>query len=77
MYFYEVAELKSISKVSNNLHISQPALSHQLSSLEKQLGVTILERSNRGVKLTEQGKIYIYCNHLYVLLTFLFLLCMT
>ena len=57
MYFYEVAELKSISKVSNNLHISQPALSHQLSSLEKQLGVTILERSNRGVKLTEKGKI--------------------
>lgn len=57
MYFYEVAELKSISKVSNNLHISQPALSHQLSSLEKQLGVTILERSNRGVELTEKGKI--------------------
>ena len=57
MYFYEVAELKSISKVSNNLHISQPALSHQLSSLEKQLGVTIFERSNKGVELTDKGKI--------------------
>ena len=57
MYFYEVAELKSISKVSNNLHISQPALSHQLSSLEKELGVKILERSNKGVKLTDKGKI--------------------
>lgn len=56
-YFYEVAEVKSISKVSNNLHISQPALSHQLSKIEKELGVKLLERSNRGVELTEKGKI--------------------
>ncbi|MGL4914443.1 MAG: LysR family transcriptional regulator [Romboutsia sp.] len=56
-YFYEVSELKSISKVSNNLHISQPALSHQLSKLEKELGVKLFERSNRGVELTEKGKI--------------------
>ena len=57
IYFYEVAQLKSISKVSNKFHISQPALSHQLSSLEKELGVKILERSNKGVKLTDKGKI--------------------
>lgn len=56
-YFYEVAELKSISKVSNNLHISQPALSHQLLTLEKYLGVKLFERSNRGVELTRKGKI--------------------
>lgn len=56
-YFYEVAELKSISKVANNSHISQPALSHQLLKLEKELGAKLLERSNRGVELTEQGKI--------------------
>lgn len=56
-YFYEVAELKSISKVSNNLHISQPALSHQLSKIEKELGVKLFERSNRGVELTDKGQI--------------------
>ena len=56
-YFYEVSELKSISKVSNNLHISQPALSHQLSKLEKELGAKLFERSNRGVELTEKGKV--------------------
>ncbi len=56
-YFFEVANLKSISKVSNDLHISQPALSHQLSKLEKDLGVKLFERSNRGVELTEKGKI--------------------
>lgn len=56
-YFYEVAELKSISKVSNNLHISQPALSHQLSKIEKELGVKLFERSNRGVELTDKGQV--------------------
>lgn len=56
-YFYEVSELKSISKVSNNLHISQPALSHQLSKLEKELGVKLFDRSNKGVELTNKGKI--------------------
>ncbi len=67
-YFYEVAELKSISKVSTNLHISQPALSHQLFKLEKDLGVKLLERSNRGVNLTSKGEIlYNYAKKILVL----------
>ena len=67
-YFYEVAELKSISKVSTNLHISQPALSHQLFKLEKDLGVKLLERSNRGVNLTAKGEIlYNYAKKILVL----------
>ena len=41
------------------MHISQPALSHQLSSLEKQLGVTIFERSNKGVELTDNQVNYV------------------
>lgn len=56
-YFFEVAKLKSISKVANNSHISQPALSHQLLKIEQQLGVKLLERSNRGVELTKDGEI--------------------
>lgn len=67
-YFYEVAELKSISKVSNNLHISQPALSHQLSKIEKDLGVKLFERSNRGVELTDKGQIlYNYAKRMLIL----------
>lgn len=67
-YFYEVAELKSISKVSNNLHISQPALSHQLSKLEKDLGVKLFERSNKGVELTSKGQImYGYAKQMLIL----------
>ncbi|WP_055070929.1 LysR family transcriptional regulator [Clostridium massiliamazoniense] len=55
-YFSEVAMLKSISKVADKSHISQPALSNQLSKLELELGVKLFERSNKGVNLTEYGE---------------------
>jgi DNA-binding transcriptional LysR family regulator len=56
-YFQQIAKLKSISKVANNSHISQPALSQQIQKLEDSLGKKLFIRSNRGVKLTESGKI--------------------
>lgn len=56
-YFVQVAELKSITKVASKSHISQPALSQQLSKLELELGVSLFERSNRGVEITIQGEI--------------------
>lgn len=56
-YFSEVAILKSISKVAEKSHISQPALSNQLLKLELELGVKLLERSNKGVHLTEYGEV--------------------
>lgn len=55
--FYEVASNKSISKVANQSHISQPALSQQIQRLEDSVGLKLLERSNKGVELTEAGKI--------------------
>ena len=57
MIFNEVATAKSISKVAQNSHISQPALSQQLQRLEESLGFKLLERSNRGVELTEPGRV--------------------
>lgn len=56
-YFYDVATLKSISKAATTSHISQSALSQQLSKLEEILGVTALTRSNKGVELTHEGEI--------------------
>lgn len=56
-YFFEVASVKSISKVAISCHISQPALSQQIQRLEDSLGYKLLERSNRGVELTEAGQI--------------------
>ena len=56
-YFQKIAEVKSISKVANSSHISQPALSQQIQKLEDSLGKQLFLRSNRGVKLTEAGEI--------------------
>ncbi|SKC90766.1 LysR family transcriptional regulator [Maledivibacter halophilus] len=56
-YFYKVAMAKSISKVANSVHISQPALSQQIQKLEESLGYELLIRSNKGVELTEKGLI--------------------
>ncbi len=56
-YFYKVAVSKSISKVANEVHISQPALSQQIQKLEESLGYKLLTRSNKGVQLTDKGLI--------------------
>lgn len=55
--FYTTVIQNSISKAANVLHLSQPGLSGQLKSLENELGVTLLIRSNKGVKLTEEGEV--------------------
>ena len=55
--FYKIATEKSISKVAQNNHISQPALSQQMQRLEEELDVKLLERSNRGIELTRAGQI--------------------
>ena len=61
-FFYEVAQTKSISTVAKNSHISQSALSQQLSKLEDTFNAKLLIRSNKGVTLTKAGKIaYIHC----------------
>lgn len=64
-YFHDVAVLKSISKAAANSHISQSALSQQLSKLEETFGVTALNRSNKGVELTTEGEIILnYSNEI-------------
>lgn len=54
-YFYKVATAGSISKVAKSAHISQSALSQQISKLEEVLGCKLLDRSNKGVELTDKG----------------------
>ncbi|WP_449434916.1 LysR family transcriptional regulator [Pseudomonas putida] len=50
-----VAELGSLSKASDRLHIAQPALSRQIRQLEKELGVYLFERHGRGMVITDAG----------------------
>ena len=56
-HFYQVATIGSISKVAKDAHISQSALSQQIFKLEEILDHKLLERSNKGVELTQKGKI--------------------
>lgn len=54
--FVHIAELGSLSRAAERLNLSQPALSRQLSLLEETLDTKLLERTGRGVKLTEAGQ---------------------
>lgn len=54
-YFYEVAKSGSFTAAANRLHISQSALSKAVALLEGAEGVTLFERSKKGVVLTAVG----------------------
>ncbi|MEM7617117.1 MAG: LysR substrate-binding domain-containing protein [Pseudomonadota bacterium] len=55
-YFLAVAELEHFGKAAEQCHVSQPTLSGQIKKLEEQLNITLFERTNRHVMLTETGK---------------------
>lgn len=54
--FCEVAKAKNITKASDNLYISQPAVSSAIKELESQLGGQLFIRQNKGVVLTSYGQ---------------------
>lgn len=54
--FDAVAEHLNFSIASDYVHISQPALSRRIQSLENELGIRLFERNQHTVKLTSQGK---------------------
>lgn len=58
-YFATVAELLNFTKAAQRLRVAQPALSRQVKDLEDELGVQLLERGPRAVKLTEAGAAYL------------------
>ena len=56
-YFVAVAEERNLTRAAARLHITQQSLSQQIRTLEAQLGVTLFERSTRGVALTNVGAV--------------------
>ena len=54
-YFLAVADEGNITRASERLHVSQPALSTQLAALEDEFGQKLFERGARGIELTEKG----------------------
>lgn len=58
-YLLAVAEHGNFTRAAEALHVSQPTLSQQIIQLEDILGVTLLDRSGRTVKVTDSGRVYI------------------
>ena len=54
--FYNVAKYKSFTRAAEVLYSNQPNLTRSIKTLENELGCTLFERSNKGARLTEDGK---------------------
>ncbi|WP_051222404.1 LysR family transcriptional regulator [Conexibacter woesei] len=54
-YFVAVAEDQHFRRASARLHVAQPAVSEQIRKLEAELGVRLLDRTSRSVRLTAGG----------------------
>ncbi|MFF5858933.1 transcriptional regulator CynR [Streptomyces sp. NPDC012751] len=58
-YLLAVADQGSFTRAAEELYISQPTLSQQVKQLERTLGVQLLDRTGRSVRLTDAGEAYV------------------
>jgi DNA-binding transcriptional LysR family regulator len=50
-----IVEQESLTQAAGVLHLSQPALSHQIAAVEQELGTAVIERLPRGIRPTAAG----------------------
>jgi LysR family transcriptional regulator, low CO2-responsive transcriptional regulator len=55
--FHAVARLGSVSLAADEMHLTQPAVSIQIGTLEESAGTPLLQRTGRGIRLTEAGEL--------------------
>jgi len=56
MYLEAIYRLGSFTRASEELHVSQPAITKAIKSLEKHLGVELILRDSKSVSFTEAGE---------------------
>jgi len=59
-YILEIHRCQSINQASKALFISQPSLSSLLKNIEAEIGYRIFERTNTGIRPTEQGEVFLH-----------------
>ena len=57
-YFLAVARTKNFTRAAEEMHIEQPPLSRQISNLEDELGVRLIDREARPMRLTNSGEFF-------------------
>ena len=57
--FVAVARSGGVSRAAEELNLTHSAVSHQIRSLQSELGITLFEKSGRGLALTEQARVYV------------------
>ncbi|MBL8762874.1 MAG: LysR family transcriptional regulator [Phycisphaerae bacterium] len=58
-YFREIARTRHLTRAARTLGVTQPALSAMVKKLESEVGSPLLDRSSRGVTLTEAGRVFL------------------
>ena len=56
--FVTVANFLNFSRAAEHLRITQPAVSHQINTLEDELGVKLFHRTSKSVRLTQEGYMF-------------------
>lgn len=59
-YFIAVCETGSLTQAAQRLHVAQPALGVQITALEDELGIRLLNRTRRGVTMTAAGELFLH-----------------
>ncbi|MBB3112771.1 DNA-binding transcriptional LysR family regulator [Paenibacillus phyllosphaerae] len=59
-YFQAAARLEHLTKAAHSLHISQPALSKMIATLEAELGTRLFERTSKSIRLNAQGEQFLH-----------------
>ncbi|HEV7868968.1 MAG TPA: LysR family transcriptional regulator, partial [Chthoniobacteraceae bacterium] len=58
-YFVAVAESENVTRAAAKLRVAQPAVSRQIRDLEDELGLALLERTAKSVRLTDAGRFFL------------------
>ena len=57
-YYTYVCEFNNVTKAADFYHVSQPAVSKAIQSLEEEFGVSLFRRTGRKLELTEAGRLF-------------------